>query len=77
MNHPVVRHGTTNVIVDGTPVYVRIMLVKYDGDIEVYYQSENHPYEFAFGVAGFEGFKVVMDMAVRNAKDWGIHYDEL
>lgn len=77
MNHPVVRHGTTTVTVDGIPVQVRIMLVKYDGCIEVYYQEENFPFEFSFGCAGCEGFKDVMDMAIRNAKDWGIHYDEL
>lgn len=76
MVRPVTRHGFTVVMVNGKQVPIRIMLVKYDGYIETYYQEEGYPYEFAYGVASFEGFTESMKMAIRNAKDWGVH-DEL
>lgn len=75
MERPVIRHGFTHVLVDGKAIPVRIMLVKYDDFIETYYQEDGYSFEFAYGIARFEGFKEVMKMAVRNAKEWGVHND--
>lgn len=75
MDRPVVRHGFTVVTVNGKKIPVRIMLIKYDGFIETYYQEEGYAFEYAYGGASFEGFEEFMKMAVRNAKDWGIHDD--
>ncbi len=75
MKCPTVRHGATVVTAKGREILVRIMLVKYDGCIETYYQEEGYPFGFAYGCAGFEGFRECMKMAIHNAKDWGIHYE--
>lgn len=75
MIRPVTRHGFTVVMVNGTQIPIRIMLIKYNGCIETYYQEEGYPYEFAYGCAAFEGFSECMKMAIRNAKEWGIHYE--
>lgn len=61
---------------NGEPVTVRIMLLKYDGNIEVYYQEEGYSFEFAYGVAGFEGWRSTMSMAQACAPIWGLHYEE-
>jgi len=76
MDRPVVRHGFTVVTVNGKKIPVRIMLIKYDGFIETYYQEEGYPYEFAYGVASFEGFKETLRMAQLNVYSWGLHYEE-
>lgn len=68
---PETRFDVVRVEKDGEPVIVRIMLLKYDGNIEVYYQ-----FEFAYGVAGFEGWTNTMSMAMVNATAWGLHYEE-
>ena len=75
MERPIIRHGFTYVSVDGKPVPIRIMLVKYDEFIETYYQEDGYAFEFAYGIALSEGFKKAMKMAVRNAKEWGVHND--
>lgn len=77
MNKPIVRHGFTVVEEDGKQISIRIMLVKYDGCIETYYQEDGYPFGFAYGIASFEGFNEAMKMAIRNAKDWGVHRYEL
>lgn len=69
---PIIRHGSTVITVNGMQYSIRIMLVKYDYCIETYYQAPGHPYEFAYGVADFEGFSECMKMAIRNAKEWWI-----
>lgn len=73
---PVVRHDAIKVEKCGKKVLVRIMLVKYDAEIEVYYQEDGYPYEFAYGVAGFEGFTRTMQGAQINVYRWGLHYEE-
>lgn len=73
---PIIRHDAIKVEKYGEKVVVRIMLMKYDDMIEVYYQEEGHPYEFAYGVASFEGFKETLRMAQLNVYNWGLHYEE-
>ena len=73
---PVVRHDVIKVVKNGNDCIVRIMLMKYDDLIEVYYQEEGYPYEFAYGVASFEGFKETLRMAQINVYNWGLHYEE-
>ena len=75
MNNPKVRHGSTTVFINGRIINIRIMLVMYDGAIETYYQEEGYPYEFAYGVAEFEGFHDAMQMAIAHAEEWGLHYE--
>lgn len=75
MANPVVRHGSVIVSAKGKNIPVRILLVKYNGAIEVYFQSEGYPYEFAYGLPDHVGFKDVMEMAIANAAVWGVHYD--
>ncbi len=70
MEHPVTRHYLTYIPEDGGLLPVRIMLVKYDGNIEVYYQMENFPFEFAFGIAGFEGFAEALKLAIGFVDEW-------
>ena len=72
---PVVRHDAIGVLKNNKIILVRIMLVKYDGIIEVYYQEEGYPYEFAYGVAEFEGFTETMRYAQINVYNWGLHYE--
>jgi len=52
------------------------MLLKYDTCIEVYYQEDGYPFEFAYGVAGFEGWTRTMGTALVNAVVWGLHYED-
>ena len=73
---PIVRHDAIKVEKYGKKVFVRIMLIKYDDVIEVYYQEEGYPYEYAYGVAGLEGFKETLRMAQINVYNWGLHYEE-
>ena len=73
---PIVRHDAIKVEKNGEQVVVRIMLMKYDDMIEVYYQEEGYPYEFAYGVASFEGFKETLSLAQINVYNWGLHYEE-
>lgn len=73
MERPIIRHGFTYVFVNGNQIPIRIMLVKYDGFIETYYQEDGYAFEFAYGICSFEGFKEAMKMAVHNAKEWGVH----
>lgn len=70
MERPIIRHGSTTVMMNGEEVTIRIMLIKYDYGIETYYQMPGYPFVFAYGVAMFEGFNECMKMAVRNAEDW-------
>ena len=60
----------------GKPVVVRIMLMKYDNCIEVYYQEEGYPFEYAYGVPGTAGWGATMGMAMANVIRWGLHYEE-
>ena len=76
MDRPIVRHGFTVVSVNGKQIPVRIMLVKYDGFIETYYQEDGYAFEFAYGCASFEGFSECMRMAVLNAEKWGVHNEQ-
>lgn len=73
---PETRFDVVRVEKNGEPVIVRIMLLKYDGNIEVYYQEDGYQFEFAYGVAGFEGWTNTMSMAMVNATAWGLHYEE-
>ena len=76
LNTPIVRHEAVKVIKDGELVIVRIMLIKYDGNVEVYYQEDGYPFEFAYGVADSESItKILMDAQI-NVYRWGLHYDE-
>lgn len=72
---PVVRHDAIKVEKHGKKVAVRIMLVKYDDFIEVYYQEESYPYEFAYGVASSEGLAKTLHLAQINVYNWGLHYE--
>lgn len=73
---PETRFDVVRVEKNGEPVVVRVMLLKYDTCIEVYYQEDGYPFEFAYGVAGFEGWTRTMGMALINATVWGLHYEE-
>lgn len=73
---PETRFDVVRVEKNGEPVTVRIMLLKYDGNIEVYYQEDGYPFEFAYGVAGFEGWAATMSMAHAYIPVWGLHYEE-
>ena len=73
---PETRFDVIRVEKNGEPVTVRIMLMKYDGAIEVYYQEDGYPFEFAYGVAGFEGWTATMSMAQAYIPVWGLHYEE-
>ena len=73
---PIVRHDVVKVEKYGKKVFVRIMLMKYDNLSEVYYQEEGYPYEFAYGVADFEGFTETLRMAQVNVYNWGLHYED-
>ena len=73
---PIIRHDAIKVEKYGEQVVVRIMLMKYDDLIEVYYQEEGYSYEFAYGVASFEGFKETLRMAQINVYNWGLHYED-
>lgn len=72
---PVIRHDVIMVVKNNEQLVVRIMLVKYEGMIEVYYQEEGYPYEFAYGVADFEGFTRTLRDAQINVYRWGLHYE--
>lgn len=76
MEIPLVKHDVVKVVKNGQDCIVRIMLCKYDGIIEVYYQEEGYPYEFAYGVASFEGFTRTLRDAQINVYRWGLHYEE-
>lgn len=73
---PVVLHDVIKVVKNGDDCIVRIMLVMYDGIIEVYYQEEGYPFEFAYGVGSSEGFKETLRKAQTNVYNWGLHYEE-
>lgn len=73
---PETRFDVVRVEKNGEPVIVRIMLLKYDGNIEVYYQEDGYQFEFSYGVSAFEGWTNTMRMALVNAAVWGLHYEE-
>ena len=73
---PETRFDVVRVEKNGEPVIVRVMLLKYDSVIEVYYQEEGYPFEFSYGVASSEGWTKTMSMALVNAPVWGLHYEE-
>ena len=73
---PEIRHDVVRVEKSGEPVTVRVMVMKYDGHMEVYYQEEGYPFEFAYGVSLCQGWTKTMPMALVNAAVWGLHYDD-
>lgn len=73
---PETRFDVVCVEKNGEPVIVRVMLLKYDSIIEVYYQEDGYPFEFAYGVASCEGMTRTMSTALVNAVVWGLHYED-
>lgn len=73
---PEIRHDVVRVEKNGKPVIVRVMVMKYDGHMEVYYQEEGYSFEFAYGVSLCQGWTKTMSMALVNACVWGLHYDD-
>lgn len=71
---PIVTHDTIVIQKNGERVVIRIMLVKYDGNIEVYYQERGYPFEFAFGIPA-QSMKKALTLAHANAVVY-LHYEE-
>lgn len=73
---PETRFDVVRVEKNGEPVIVRVMVMKYDGHLEVYYQEDGYSFEFAYGVSLCQGWTKTMSMALVNAGVWGLHYEE-
>lgn len=75
MANPVVRHGSTIVSLNSQRIRVRILLIKYDGCIETYFQDGDYPYQFAYGLSDCIGFRDAMQIAINNAETWGFNHE--
>ena len=74
---PVTRFDIIKVEKYGKKVPVRIMLMVYDDNVEVYYQEEGYPFEFGYGVpATNRSIKRIMAEAMNNVVIFGLHYGE-
>ena len=75
VGNPTSRYDVVKVEKNGTPVIVRIMVLHYDGNFEVYYQEEGYSFEFAYGVQDNCRITKVMSDAQINVFRWGLHYE--
>lgn len=71
---PFVKHDAIIVLKRGERVILRIMLVRYEGIIETYYQEEGYPYEYAYGIPA-TGMTRALTIAHANAINY-LHYGE-
>ena len=71
---PFIKHDAIIILKNGERVLVRILLVKYEGCIEIYYQERGYPFEFAFGIPS-KSMKEALTLAHANAVVY-LHYEE-